>query len=52
MILRNAHGRGKSWEGPSSAFLLTSVSLLIDEHLLIIYILVFYDDDEIIIKLN
>jgi len=47
-----AHGRGKSWDGPSSAFFPTSVSLLFDEHLLIIYISVFYDDDEIKIKLN
>jgi len=30
---------------PSSAFFLTSVSLLFDEQLLIIYISVFYDDD-------
>jgi len=51
-----AHDRGKSWDGPSSAFFLTSVLLLFEEHLLIIYIFVFYDDDddddEIKIKLN
>jgi len=46
------HGRGMSRDGPSSAFFLTSVSLLFDEHLLIIYIFVFYNDDEIQMKLN